>query len=113
MRAKLSEIKEELRRRMHQPIPEQGRWLTEVIRGFFGCHAVPTDFPPLSAFRDHIRHLWLRALRRLSQKDDFSWERITKLANDFLSHPKILHAPDLHHILAPLIGSGFRDVAAP
>src|SRR5215469_18602912 len=27
MRAKLSEIKEELWRRMHQAIPEQGRWL--------------------------------------------------------------------------------------
>src|SRR3954466_5574587 len=27
MRAKLKEIKEELRRRLHQPIPEQGKWL--------------------------------------------------------------------------------------
>jgi retron-type reverse transcriptase len=60
MRAKLSEIKEELRRRMHQPIPVQGRWLAQVIRGFFAYHAVPTNFPALSAFRHHIRRLWLR-----------------------------------------------------
>src|SRR5215470_14318746 len=91
MRAKLSEIKEELRRRMHQPIPDQGRWLAQVIRGYFVYHAVPTNSPALSAFRDHIRRIWLRTLRRRSQKDGFSWERMTRLANDFLPKPKILH----------------------
>ena len=91
MRAKLSEIKEELRRRMHQAIPEQGRWLAQVIRGYFAYHAVPTNHPALSAFRYHIERLWLRTLRRRSQKDDFPWWRIDKLANDFLPKPKILH----------------------
>jgi len=51
MRAKLTEIKEELRRRMHQPIPEQGQWLAQVVRGFFAYHAVPTNFPALRAAR--------------------------------------------------------------
>ena len=91
MRAKLSEIKEELRRRMHQAIPEQGRWLAQVVRGYFAYHAVPTNSAALSAFRYHIERLWLRTLRRRSQKDKFPWERITKLANDFLPKPKILH----------------------
>jgi hypothetical protein len=91
MRAKLSEVKENLRQRMHQPIPEQGRWLAQVIRGYFAYHAVPTNYPALSAFRYHIERLWLRTLRRRSQKDSFSWERIRKLANDFLPQPKILH----------------------
>jgi RNA-directed DNA polymerase len=91
MRAKLSEIKEELRRRMHQPIPEQGRWLAQVMRGYFAYHAVPTNYPALSALREHIKRLWLRTLRRRSQKDRFAWERMTKLANDFLPQPKILH----------------------
>ena len=62
MRAKLSEIKEELRRRMHHPIPNQGRWLAQVIRGYFAYHAVPTNFPALSAIRDHVKRLWLRTL---------------------------------------------------
>src|SRR5467141_3404860 len=35
MRIKLKEIKEELRRRMHQPTPEQGGWLRQVVTGFF------------------------------------------------------------------------------
>ena len=91
MRAKLSAIKEELRRRMHQAIPEQGRWLAQVVRGYFAYHAVPINLPALSAFRYHVEHLWLRTLRRRSQKDKFTWERFRKLANDFLPRPKILH----------------------
>src|SRR5271165_2977609 len=42
MRAKLREIKEQLRKRMHEPIPEQGRWIKQVVTGFFAYHAVPT-----------------------------------------------------------------------
>ena len=69
MRAKLKEIKEELRRRMHQPIPEQGNWLRQVVSGFFAYHAVPTNSRALSAFRHHVTDLWRRSLRRRSQKD--------------------------------------------
>ena len=43
MRVKLQAIKQELRRRMHQPIPIQGKWLAQVIRGYFNYHAVPTN----------------------------------------------------------------------
>jgi group II intron reverse transcriptase/maturase len=91
MRVKLRKIKEELWRQMHQPIPEQGRWLAQVVRGYFAYHAVPTNFLALSALRYFVMRLWLRTLRRRSQKDNFTWERITKLANDFLPQPKILH----------------------
>ena len=31
MRAKLKDIKAELRRRMHWPIPEQGKWLRQIV----------------------------------------------------------------------------------
>ena len=51
MQAKLKEIKKELRRRMHQPIPEQGQWLGQVVKGYFAYHAVPTNGPLLGAFR--------------------------------------------------------------
>ena len=91
MRAKLSKIKEELRRRMHQPIPEQGRWLAQVVRGYFAYHAVPTNFPALGAFHNNIKRLWMRTLRRRSHKDRTTWERIKKIATDYLPQPKILH----------------------
>jgi len=91
MRAKLAEVEKELRKRMHQPIPEQGRWLGQVVRGYFAYHAVPTNGLSISAFRYHVERLWLRTLRRRSQKDRLAWERIKRLANDFLPQPRNLH----------------------
>jgi RNA-directed DNA polymerase len=91
MRAKLREIKEEMRRRMHQPIPEHGAWLKQVVRGYFAYHAVPTNGAALRAFLYYVKRIWLRTLRRRSQKDRFSWQRIDRLADDWLPKPRILH----------------------
>ncbi|MGH3281913.1 MAG: group II intron reverse transcriptase/maturase [Trebonia sp.] len=91
MRAKLREIKEELRRRRHQSIPDQGIWLRQVVAGFFGYHAVPTNARALQAFHHHVTDLWRRSLRRRSQKDGSTWERMTRLAHDWLPQPRVLH----------------------
>jgi RNA-directed DNA polymerase len=91
MRAKLQEIKAELRHRMHQPIPEQGCWLRRVVTGFYAYHAVPTNGRAIEAFRYHVTNLWRRSLRRRSQKDRLTWERITRLAKAWLPLPRILH----------------------
>ena len=91
MRAKLEAVKVELRRRMHQPIPAQGKWLGQVVRGFFGYHAVPNNSWTLSAFRHHVTELWMRTLRRRSQKDGCTWARIGRMADHFLPRPKVLH----------------------
>ena len=91
MRAKLQEIKQEMRRRMHQPILEQGRWLERVVRGYFNYHAVPTNGQALEVFRHHVTDLWRRTLRRRSQKDRVTWARMTQLVDDWLPKPIILH----------------------
>jgi RNA-directed DNA polymerase len=91
MRAKLQAIKQELRRRMHQPIPRQGQWLKQVVTGYFNYHAVPTNGRALATFRFRVIDLWTRTLRRRSQKDRTAWERIRRLTNDFLPKPRILH----------------------
>ncbi|AQV92832.1 group II intron reverse transcriptase/maturase [Cupriavidus necator] len=91
MRAKLRQVKEELRRRMHDPIPAMGRWLQQVVRGYFAYHAVPTNSRVLGAFRYHVTDLWRRTLRRRSQKDAMTWERMNRLADAWLPQPRILH----------------------
>jgi RNA-directed DNA polymerase len=91
MRAKLQAIKQELRRRMHQSIPTQGQWLKQVVTGYFNYHAVPTNGRALATFHFRVIDLWTRTLRRRSQKDHTAWERIRRLANDFLPKPRILH----------------------
>jgi RNA-directed DNA polymerase len=91
MCAKLREIKEELRHRMHRPIPETGKWLAQIVAGYFAYHAVPTNSPALSAFRYHVLVLWHRQLCRRSQRAIVLWTRMTKLADEFLPPPRILH----------------------
>ena len=91
MQAKLQGIKKELRERMHQPIPKQGQWLKQIVTGYFHYHAVPTNSRALARFHHHIAHLWLRVLRRRSQRDGITWERIEKLVDEWLPKAHILH----------------------
>jgi RNA-directed DNA polymerase len=91
MRAKLKEIKEELRKRMHQPIPKQGVWLKQVVAGYFNYHAVPTNGRALEVFRAEVLKRWRQTLRQRSQKSALTWARMAKLADDWLPEPRILH----------------------
>src|SRR3984957_10357054 len=90
LRAKLQAIKQELRQRMHQPIPQQGKWLKQVVAGYFRYHAVPTNSRALATFRAEVARRWWRLLNRRSQRGNPTWARITKLANDWLPRPRIL-----------------------
>jgi group II intron reverse transcriptase/maturase len=91
MQAKLQGISVALRQRMHWPIPKQGRWLGQIVGGHFAYFAVPTNIRALTAFRYRVVGLWRRWLRRRSQKDGATWERIAQIANDYLPKPRILH----------------------
>jgi RNA-directed DNA polymerase len=91
MRNKLHEIKEQLRHRINESIPEQGKWLGQIVRGYFAYHAVPGNFRALKTFRWNIGIEWLRLLRRRSQRGECSWEKLTRLAEQWLPMPRILH----------------------
>lgn len=91
MRAKLRDLKGKLRGGMHAPVSEQGRWLGQVVRGYFAYHAVPTNSARLHAFRYHVVLLWHKVLRRRSQKARNTWRQITRLAAEFLPLPRIQH----------------------
>ncbi len=91
MRRKLSEVNSELRWRMHRPIPEQGRWLASVLRGHCNYYAVPENSKAVNAFRYEIIRYWHKALRRRSQRDRLTWERMTRLAARWLPTVRVLH----------------------
>jgi hypothetical protein len=76
MRAKLRQIKQELDRRMHDPVPQTGGWLKSVVQGYFNYYAVPGNLESLAVFRDGLLGHWWRALRRRSQKHRLSWTRM-------------------------------------
>ena len=67
---------------MHQPIPEQGAWLRQVVVGYFAYHAVPTNGRTLRTFRSGVEFLWMRSLRKRSQRDRTTWERLNKLSEE-------------------------------
>jgi RNA-directed DNA polymerase len=91
MRAKLRTLKSEMRRRMHLPIPEQGRWLASVLRGHYNYYAVPDNSEALNAFRHQILRHWCKTLRRRSQRDRITWERMYRLEARWLPPTRILH----------------------
>ena len=51
MQAKLNEVRNQTRRRRHQCIPEQGRWLASVVRGHMAYYSVPVNGAAVSRFR--------------------------------------------------------------
>ena len=91
MRAKLHAVKAEMRRRMHHPIPEQGRWLASVLEGHYNYYAVPDNIEALRGFRVQVIRHWRHALSRRSQKGRLTWERTRCLADRWLPEPRILH----------------------
>jgi group II intron reverse transcriptase/maturase len=91
LKAKLKDVSNELRHRMHQSIPEQGNWLKQVVTGYFTYHAVPTNSAALVTFRDEVIVRWRWVLHRRSQKSALTWTRMKKLADDWLPKPLILH----------------------
>jgi RNA-directed DNA polymerase len=91
MRAKLKMVKDQLRWRRYQPIPEQGRWLAAVVRGHQAYYAVPGNNDAVSAFRTQVARHWHHALRRRSQKSRLPWARMNRTATRWLPTTRILH----------------------
>ena len=91
MRAKLSELRDALRRRMHHPVPEVGRWLHAVLRGHYQYYAVPRNLPALTRFRYIVARLWWQTLNRRSQKSRTNWTRMFRLMKRWLPVPTIVH----------------------
>jgi len=91
MRAKLREVNDQLKRRRHQPIPEQGQWLASVVRGHRAYYAVPGNTDAVAAFRTQVTRHWYKALRRRSQRTRLNWERMNRLANRWLPPARVMH----------------------
>jgi len=91
MRDKLLEIKQQLRRRMHESIPRTGQWLRSVVQGYFNYHAVPGNTDSLAVFRDRAILLWRTILIHRSQRHRLTWIRMQILADRWLPRPRVLH----------------------
>jgi len=91
MRAKLREVNDQLKRRRHQPIPVQGRWLASVVRGHLAYYAVPGNTDTVAAFRDQANRHWFKALRRRSQKTRLTWDRMNRIVSRWIPRARAMH----------------------
>lgn len=91
MRVKLRELKEEFKKRLHSPIPELGRWLQSVLRGYYRYFGVPRNGRALNSFRYHVTKIWFRTILRRSQRSKINWERMERIAKRWLPYPTIQH----------------------
>jgi len=91
MRLRLQSIRKQLHKRKHDRVPEQGRWLGQVVRGYFAYHAVPTNRAALAAFRFQVTRHWRHALIRRSQRHHITWDLMNRLVDQWLPRVRILH----------------------
>lgn len=98
LQVKLSEVKTELRRRMHHPVPEVGRWLGSVVAGHVRYYGVPMNGHALALFRFRVGWLWHRALARRSHKGRVRWERMRRLIDRWLPPARICHPYPLRRL---------------
>jgi group II intron reverse transcriptase/maturase len=91
MRAKLQQIKQELRARMHEPVEATGKWLKRVVLGYYQYHAVPGNLQQLGRFRWRLARLWRYVLRRRSQKSRVTWKEIGPVLDRWIPAPRTLH----------------------
>ena len=92
LRAKLTELKDKLRKKMHMELAAVGSWLSSVFRGWCNYHAIPGNSDRLQQFRTALQELWFRALRRRSQRGRrMTWPKFSKLSRRWLPSPQILH----------------------
>src|SRR5664280_2229231 len=92
MRAKLLELKQQLRNRRHDPMEFTGKWLQSIVRGYFNYHAVPGNTDSLHAFRYRLVRLWRTMLSHRSQRHRLNWARMQRLADRWLPKPRVLHS---------------------
>jgi RNA-directed DNA polymerase len=91
MRAKLQGIKQELRRKMHEPVGVVGRWLKRVVEGYYRYHAVPGNLAAMGTFRYRLCKLWRQVLRRRSQRGQPGWDRLRPTFDRWIPRPRVLH----------------------
>jgi RNA-directed DNA polymerase len=91
LEAKLQQVKQTLRERMHDPVPAVGEWLGRVLTGFYQYHAVPGNWASLYRFRERLGRYWHHALNRRSQTGRLSAARVTRLLKRWLPRPRLVH----------------------
>ena len=88
---KLTALRQEAWRLMHESLAAQHEWFAAVLRGHYGYYGRPHNYPALNGFYREVRRTWMRCLRRRSQKSRrMGWSEFENLTARFrLPVPRI------------------------
>lgn len=90
--AKLVELREQMRRRRHQAVDQQHRWLRAVLEGHAQYYGVPLNARALASFREAVQNAWHRSLQRRSQRARWNNEDYERFKQRYpLRRPPIRH----------------------
>jgi group II intron reverse transcriptase/maturase len=80
---KLKELRIEAKRRMHEPVGSQHRWLCQVLRGHYAYYDRPGNSQALNTFLWQVQRLWFKALQRRGSRRRMNWARYNELLEHF------------------------------
>jgi group II intron reverse transcriptase/maturase len=96
MAAKLKQIRQQLRARLHARTTDTTEWLQSVVRGYFRYHAIPYNEERLRTFRHEVLRMWWWQLRRRSQRTRWTWTKFWERLGCLLPEVETLHPyPDV------------------
>lgn len=80
---KLTELRREMKRRMHHRLADQHQWLSAVLRGHYAYYGITINsrcIPTTFQFQLHTRWRWM--LRRRGQRPKLPWRRFNVVQSD-------------------------------
>ena len=78
-RAKLHEVRTQLKSNIHRSVMDTGKWLRSVFQGHLNYYGVPGNRNATGAFRTELAKAWLHSLRRRSQKgQSMTWVKFCR-----------------------------------
>lgn len=90
--AKLSHLREQLRKHRHAPPTEQQQWLSQVLRGHYAYYGVPGNYRAMASFYNTLERYWHRVLQRRSQTARWTAAQRERFKQRHpLPRPRIVH----------------------
>ena len=92
MIAKLKELRQAMRRRMHTPVGKQQAWLNSVLRGHYAYYGITGIRRSIHRFRTEVVRAWRYVLMRRNDRRRLYWARFNSLLLRFpLVAARIVH----------------------
>ena len=89
LKAKRGAVKQWLKERMHKPLAGTMKLLNLKLQGHCNYYGVNGNLKAIRDFYEYVKRRFLVTMRRRSQKDRFSWEKLKRIWMYYITPPSI------------------------